>query len=177
MVKTDLKVTGIPYIDADGRVGDFHAFRHTCATNLIKNGVALAMAQRILRHHDPKLTSNIYTHMSLGDMAAELAKLPDLISARSPEEPQIADAESVSEPMDAGMGTLWDTFSERSNDSLYNSVDEELSFAEELERLYVAMTQQKSPVSSGETGQQYWHPLGDSNPCSQTENLMCWPLH
>ena len=115
-----------------------------------------------MRHSDIKITSDTYAHISLTDMAAELEKLPEFSSS-------VTNAESLSDPMD----TLRDTFPVDSNESLYNSVDEEISAAEALERLYLAMTQQKSPVSSGETGQQNWHPLGDSNPCSQTENLMC----
>ena len=36
---------------------------------------------------------------------------------------------------------------------------------------------EKTPKNSGFSAfsgaYEYWHPLGDSNPCSQTENLMC----
>ena len=93
MVKFDLKAAGIPYIDANGHIGDFHAFRHTFATNLSRSRVSLVMAQKFMRHHDPKLTSNIYTHASHGEMAAELAKLPNLTLAPSSDESQIADTE------------------------------------------------------------------------------------
>jgi integrase/recombinase XerD len=40
---------------------DFHANRHTFVSNLGKAGASLTEAQKMARHHDPKLTANIYT--------------------------------------------------------------------------------------------------------------------
>ena len=71
------------------------------------------------------------------------------------------------------MDTLRDTFPEHFHELPYNLVDAGKAFDESVAQLKALVAQQKSPVSSGETGQQDWHPLGDSNPCSQTENLMC----
>jgi excisionase family DNA binding protein len=46
----------------------FHDLRHTTATLLLKNGVPLATVQRILRHTDPRLTSEVYGHLDVEDM-------------------------------------------------------------------------------------------------------------
>jgi integrase len=46
----------------------FHDLRHTTATSLLKEGVSLATVQKVLRHSDPELTSQIYGHLDIGDM-------------------------------------------------------------------------------------------------------------
>jgi excisionase family DNA binding protein len=46
----------------------FHDLRHTTATLLLKNGVPLATVQRLLRHTDPRLTSEVYGHLDVDDM-------------------------------------------------------------------------------------------------------------
>ncbi len=43
---------------------------------MARNGVPLAVAQKIMRHSDPKLTSAFYTHILVADKARELSKLP-----------------------------------------------------------------------------------------------------
>ncbi|TMB31673.1 MAG: hypothetical protein E6J58_24180, partial [Deltaproteobacteria bacterium] len=45
----------------------FHDLRHTMATLLVKAKVPLAIVQRILRHTDPKVTSEVYGHLDLDD--------------------------------------------------------------------------------------------------------------
>ena len=47
----------------------FHDLRHTTVTLLLKDGVSLAVAQKVARHSDPKLTAEIYGHLELGDLA------------------------------------------------------------------------------------------------------------
>lgn len=54
----------------------FHDLRHTTATLLAKNGVTATIAQRILRHSDPRLTLNIYTHTNIDDMRDAMTKFP-----------------------------------------------------------------------------------------------------
>jgi hypothetical protein len=49
--------------------------RHTTATLLLKAGASLAVVQRILRHSDPAITSEIYGHLDLTDMGAALERL------------------------------------------------------------------------------------------------------
>ena len=78
MLRVDLKAAGIAYHDEYGRQADFHALRHTYGTMLNQAGVPLATAQRLMRHSDPKLTANIYTHIMVETKAEALAKLPTL---------------------------------------------------------------------------------------------------
>jgi integrase len=53
----------------------FHDLRHTTATLLLKEGVPLATVQRVLRHTDPRLTTEIYGHLDVEDMRAGLDRL------------------------------------------------------------------------------------------------------
>ena len=53
----------------------FHDLRHTTATLLLKQGVSLATVQRVLRHTDPRLTSEIYGHLDVDDMRAGVDRL------------------------------------------------------------------------------------------------------
>ena len=39
---------------------DPHSLRHTCRQLLVQAGVSLKLAQQLMRHSDPRLTSNIY---------------------------------------------------------------------------------------------------------------------
>jgi integrase len=48
----------------------FHDLRHTCATNLIKAGVPLAIVQQILRHASIKTTVDTYGHLEVEDLRA-----------------------------------------------------------------------------------------------------------
>jgi integrase len=53
----------------------FHDLRHSTATLLLKAKVPLATVQRILRHTDPKITSEVYGHLDLEDMREGLNRL------------------------------------------------------------------------------------------------------
>ncbi|MGL5095932.1 MAG: tyrosine-type recombinase/integrase, partial [Planctomycetia bacterium] len=76
LVRFDLAAAGIDY-SADSGVVDFHALRVTFITSLHRAGVPLATAQKLARHSDPKLTSNIYGKMDLFDLAGAVSRLPD----------------------------------------------------------------------------------------------------
>jgi integrase len=80
ILKRDLKVAEIPYRDEQGRTLDVHALRHTTATCLSRARVPPAVAQRIMRHSDIKLTLQVYTDVRLLDEAEALAALPTLPS-------------------------------------------------------------------------------------------------
>lgn len=53
----------------------FHDLRHSTATLLLKAGVPLATVQKILRHTDPRITSEVYGHLDVEDMRAGLNRL------------------------------------------------------------------------------------------------------
>ena len=53
----------------------FPDLRHSTATLLLKEGVPLAVVQKVLRHSDPKLTSEIYGHLELADVRRGLERL------------------------------------------------------------------------------------------------------
>lgn len=69
VVDKELAFGGIPKHDNSGRVLDMHCLRHTFITMLAKSGVSLQLAQKAARHSSPLLTSNIYTHIGLDDLA------------------------------------------------------------------------------------------------------------
>src|SRR5260370_6398450 len=62
----------------------FHDLRGTTATLLARAGVPLVVAQRMLRHADPRLTANVYTRVDLADLRAGVARLPPLVPTVSP---------------------------------------------------------------------------------------------
>ena len=48
---------------------DFHCLRHTYCQLLVRAGVSLKVAQQLMRHSDPRLTSNIYGRLGIFDTA------------------------------------------------------------------------------------------------------------
>jgi integrase len=81
MLRLDLAAADIPYRDAEGRVADFHALRHSYVTLLERSGVSPKVAQELARHSDIRLTMNVYTHTRLCDLAGAVKSLPALLSA------------------------------------------------------------------------------------------------
>lgn len=75
MLRVDLKSAGIKYKTEDG-YADFHALRHTYCTLLSVNGTSPQIAQRLMRHTDPRLTQSYYTHLSTDELR-QGCKLPD----------------------------------------------------------------------------------------------------
>lgn len=80
--KADLEYAGIP-LKTDEGVLDIHALRHTAATRLARAGVPVSVAQRILRHSDPKLTMSLYAHLGVMDTTAAVEGLPPLRSKKA----------------------------------------------------------------------------------------------
>ena len=76
MLKVDLKAAGAPYVDASGRIADFHALRVTYITAIVKGGATVKQAQSLSRHSDPKLTLNVYAKLGINDLASALDALP-----------------------------------------------------------------------------------------------------
>src|SRR5262252_1159036 len=50
----------------------FHGLRHSTATLLLKAKVPYAIVQRIMRHRDPRLTTETYGHLEIDDMRIAL---------------------------------------------------------------------------------------------------------
>jgi integrase len=79
MLHADLRLCGIEPVDAQGRVVDTHSLRHGYGTALARAGVPIKVAQTLLRHSDPKLTMNVYAHLTAFDLHGAIADaLPDL---------------------------------------------------------------------------------------------------
>jgi integrase len=82
MLHADLRRCGIEPVDAKGRVVDTHSLRHGYISALARAGVPLKVAQTLARHSDPKLTMNVYAHLSAFDLHGAVADaLPDLTTA------------------------------------------------------------------------------------------------
>ena len=77
MLREDLIAAKIPYADNDGRVFDFHSWRHQFISNLAAAGVHPKTAQKLARHSTIDLTMNLYTHVALADVAGALDELPN----------------------------------------------------------------------------------------------------
>ena len=78
MIKHDLEKAGIPYKTKEG-TAHFHAQRHNFATALDMVAKTTKTAQTLMRHSDPRLTLNIYTHSMSDHERAAIDSLPDLI--------------------------------------------------------------------------------------------------
>ncbi len=55
----------------------FHGLRHSTATLLLKAKVPYAIVQRIMRHRDPRLTTETYGHLEVDDMRIALDELAE----------------------------------------------------------------------------------------------------
>jgi integrase len=80
MLRKDLKVAGIPYVDEAGLYADFHALRHSYISLITQGGVHPKLAQRLARHSDINLTMNRYSHTVMADEAEALEVLPEFPS-------------------------------------------------------------------------------------------------
>ncbi len=75
MLRTDLEAAGVPYKTSAGQA-DFHALRHTFGTMLAQSGTTPQVAQKLMRHSDPRLTQNLYTHLQVDDLRSGM-RLPE----------------------------------------------------------------------------------------------------
>lgn len=76
----------LTYVNAAGRVFDFHALRTLFATRLARAGVHPRVAQRLMRHSEINLTMQVYTRLELIDLQAGVEALPDAPSPIAPGE-------------------------------------------------------------------------------------------
>ena len=78
MLKRDLELAGISYVDDAGRYADFHSLRHCFGSLLAASGVHPKMAQDLMRHSDINLTMSRYTHTLRGQKAKAIEALPKI---------------------------------------------------------------------------------------------------
>jgi integrase len=71
VLRRDLEDAGI----AESESYDFHCLRHTYITMVINSGASVKVCQELARHADPKLTMNVYTHLTIRDTAQGLEGL------------------------------------------------------------------------------------------------------
>jgi hypothetical protein len=69
----------------------FHDLRHTTASLLMMRGANPAAVQRILRHSDPKITTEVYGHLAPGYLKAEA----DRLSFQPSAPPEVEDADEA----------------------------------------------------------------------------------
>jgi hypothetical protein len=81
ILHADLRRCGIEPVDAEGRVVDTHSLRHGSITALARAGVPVKVVQTLARHSDPKLTRNLYSHLSAFDLHGAIDHLPDLTAS------------------------------------------------------------------------------------------------
>jgi integrase len=126
VLRDDLALAGIPYRDDAGRVVDFHSLRVTFATNLARSRVPLQLAQRLMRHSDPRLTSSIYTVLNSDDERDAVAALPDLDVAPPAADAARATGTGDAAGADARMDALiaaWSGLDERARDALLRDAE------------------------------------------------------
>jgi hypothetical protein len=73
-VKKDIAAAGIALVDADNRVVDLHAMRHTFSTEVARQEPNQKKAQRLTRHESAAVFSK-YVHLALGEMSDALDRV------------------------------------------------------------------------------------------------------
>lgn len=74
MLRRDLAAAGIPPVDSEGKVIDFHALRHSYITHLVRSGANPKVVQTLARHSSITLTLDRYCHVEDGDLREALAR-------------------------------------------------------------------------------------------------------
>ena len=110
MLRRDLKAAGIQPKDAAGRVLDFHGQRTTFITGLSRSGVSPAMAQKLARHSDIKLTMDVYTRLEMAELGDAVSRLPKLAPAVGASE-QSEELEEMAKKQRAELLDSWEGLS------------------------------------------------------------------
>ena len=77
MIRADLERAGIDYLDAEGRVFDFHSLRGQYITELGRSGAPQVVVQKLARHADFSTTKR-YLDITLADESAAVERLPTI---------------------------------------------------------------------------------------------------
>jgi integrase len=81
--RDDLAAAKIDYLDATGHVADFHAgTRKTLCTRMHRNNVPLAIAMRVMRHTDSRLTLADYTDEEQLGISEVMNGMKELVAPR-----------------------------------------------------------------------------------------------
>lgn len=67
-----LKAAGIEKVGTDGKVIHLHSLRHTFATKLVKSGVPMMVAQKLMGHKSIKMLAEVYAHIGDSDLSEHL---------------------------------------------------------------------------------------------------------
>ncbi|NLS91344.1 MAG: tyrosine-type recombinase/integrase [Planctomycetaceae bacterium] len=76
VLQADLEAAGLPTVDGQGRVVDFHALRYTYNHLLSSRGVDLGTRQKLMHHSTPELTANTYAPVVDVELIRASASLP-----------------------------------------------------------------------------------------------------
>jgi site-specific recombinase XerD len=58
---------------------DFHSLRHSYITQVVKSGASVKICQQLARHADPRLTMNVYSHLTVHDLSHGLEGLAHIL--------------------------------------------------------------------------------------------------
>jgi hypothetical protein len=97
--RTDLATAGIPYADERGEYADFHSLRKTFATELAKLRLPLRVAMELMRHSDPKLTTQIYTDAGMLPIWDAVGALPMFNDTQIDTQELVESGQTVSTPV------------------------------------------------------------------------------
>ncbi|HYE02011.1 MAG TPA: tyrosine-type recombinase/integrase [Phycisphaerales bacterium] len=84
LFRVDLDRASIKQSDQRGRKVVLHSLRHSLGTMLAASSVLMAVAQRIMRHRDIRLTAEVYTDEGPLPLAAAVRSLPSVGGADRP---------------------------------------------------------------------------------------------
>ncbi len=76
-LRGDLDKAGVAYKDASGAVLDFHSWRVTFASRLVRAGVDVKSAQALLGHATASMTLDVYAKVADGAVREAITKLPE----------------------------------------------------------------------------------------------------
>jgi integrase len=143
----------------------FHDLRHTTASLLMMAGVNPGAVQRILRHSDPRITTETYGHLQPDYLRSEIDRLR-FGTAPANDLADLANASNRSLPSSANSRKFLTTFLQAPR-SPRSAPSEGVDFREQLSELTSAGWTGLEPAASGVTGQrQRFRPIRVSlKPC------------
>ena len=161
----------LAYKDADGKIVDFHATRHTYISAIVNGGASVKVAQELARHSTPTLTIGRYSHTRLHDICGALESLPDISSP----EPQNESLRATGTFDSTGQGV--DSAQRLAQRAAVESRrlgaierDEGKEKTEPVDRRKSPSAQGKRETLRLDAASRERYPLGESNPCCRTEN-------